>query len=100
MDPTVVSLAMLLAVVVSTWLVRSLPLLLPLPLIQVGLGALIGLTATYRVSLAPDVFFLLFLPPLLFLDAWRIPRDALFWEGSWASQPNIWGPVVWPGRPP
>jgi CPA1 family monovalent cation:H+ antiporter len=81
MDATVVALAMLLAVVMSGWLVRSVPRLLPLPLIQIGLGALIGLTATYRVSLAPDVFFLLFLPPVLFLDAWRIPRDALFREG-------------------
>jgi monovalent cation/hydrogen antiporter len=81
MDATVVGLAMLLAVVMSGWPVRSVPRPLLLPLIQIGLGALIGLTATYRVSLAPDVFFLLFLPPVLFLDAWRIPRDALFREG-------------------
>lgn len=81
MDATLVALAMLLAVVVSGWLARCLPALFPLPLIQIGLGAIIGVTATYRVSLAPDVFFLLFLPPLLFNDAWRIPRDALFREG-------------------
>jgi CPA1 family monovalent cation:H+ antiporter len=81
MDSTVVALAMLLAVIVSSWLARGLPPLLPLPLIQVGLGSVIGMMATYRVSLMPDLFFLLFLPPLLFVDAWRIPRDALLREG-------------------
>lgn len=30
------------------------------------------------VDLKPDVFFLLFLPPLLFVDGWRIPKEALF----------------------
>src|ERR1700688_879623 len=28
--------------------------------------------------LKPDIFFLLFLPPLLFLDGWRIPKEGLF----------------------
>lgn len=81
MDFIIISLVMLLAVIASSWVARILPSLLPLPLIQIGLGALIGLTATYRVTLAPDVFFLLFLPPLLFVDAWRSPRDALLQEG-------------------
>src|SRR5690606_21643039 len=30
------------------------------------------------VELDPHLFFLLFLPPLLFLDGWRIPKDELF----------------------
>src|ERR1700722_8062385 len=81
MDSIIISLVMLLAVIASSWVARIVPLLLPLPLIQIGLGALIGLTATYRVTLASDVFFLLFLPPLLFVDAWRSPRDALLQEG-------------------
>jgi CPA1 family monovalent cation:H+ antiporter len=29
------------------------------------------------VRLDPDIFFLLFLPPLLFLDGWRIPKEGL-----------------------
>ncbi|MFX4416410.1 cation:proton antiporter, partial [Acinetobacter baumannii] len=28
--------------------------------------------------LHPEIFFLLFLPPLLFLDGWRMPREDLF----------------------
>ncbi len=29
-------------------------------------------------SCSRDIFFLLFLPPLLFLDGWRIPKEGLF----------------------
>jgi CPA1 family monovalent cation:H+ antiporter len=32
------------------------------------------------VALDPEVFFLLFLPPLLFLDGWRIPKEGLWRE--------------------
>jgi CPA1 family monovalent cation:H+ antiporter len=72
------SLFLLLAVVVSSWIARALPLPLPLPLVQIGLGALIASTTSSRVALDPEVFFLLFLPPLLFLDGWRIPKEGLF----------------------
>jgi len=34
------------------------------------------------VTLDPEIFFLLFLPPLLFLDGWRIPREELFKDGK------------------
>lgn len=50
---------------------------LPLPLVQVGLGAAIALSVVPTVELQPELFFLLFLPPLLFLDGWRIPKDDL-----------------------
>jgi Na+/H+ antiporter len=59
-----------------------LPLPLPRPLFQIALGALIGLGADWRVTLDPEIFFLLFLPPLLFLDGWRIPREELFKDGK------------------
>ena len=71
-------LLMLLAVVVSDSIVRVLPLPVPLPLVQIGLGAAIASVAKVRVELDPDIFFLLFLPPLLFLDGWRIPKEGLF----------------------
>lgn len=71
-------LLMLLAVVVSDSIVRVLPLPVPLPLVQIGLGAAIASVASIRVELDPDIFFLLFLPPLLFLDGWRIPKEGLF----------------------
>lgn len=70
-------LAMLLAVVASGYLVRVLPFSLPLPLVQIALGAAIASVSGRGVTLQPDVFFLLFLPPLLFLDGWSIPKSGL-----------------------
>lgn len=71
-------LVLVLAVVVSALLSRILPLAIPRPLVQIALGALIGLVAHLRVELDPEIFFLLFLPPLLFLDGWRIPKEELY----------------------
>lgn len=70
-------LSMLLAVVASGYLVRALPFSVPLPLVQIALGALIAGISSHGVVLDPEIFFLLFLPPLLFLDGWRIPKDGL-----------------------
>ena len=77
MDSVEVVLAMLLAVVASAYLVRAVSLPLPLPLLQIALGALIAAMSNHGVTLDPAVFFLLFLPPLLFLDGWRMPNDHL-----------------------
>jgi Na+/H+ antiporter len=73
-----VALFLLLAVVVGGALARMSPVALPLPLVQIALGACIGSVANLGVELKPDIFFLLFLPPLLFLDGWRIPNEGLF----------------------
>jgi Na+/H+ antiporter len=70
-------LVLLLAVVVSEFLSRMLRLPIPRPLLQIALGGAIGLIADVRVTLNPEIFFLLFLPPLLFLDGWRIPKEEL-----------------------
>jgi CPA1 family monovalent cation:H+ antiporter len=70
-------LAMLAAVIVSGILVRVLPLAVPTPLVQIGLGAVIAAFSDNPVPLEPEIFFLLFLPPLLFLDGWRIPKEGL-----------------------
>jgi len=75
-------LTLLFAVVVSGILARLLPLPIPRPLVQIALGAAVGLVADWRVTLDPEIFFLLFLPPLLFLDGWRIPREDLFKDRS------------------
>lgn len=73
-----VVLSMLVAVVASGILVRLMPITLPTPLIQIALGAVIAAVPSLPdVHLDPDVFFLLFLPPLLFLDGWRIPKEGL-----------------------
>lgn len=63
---------------ISSFLARLLPRNVPLPLLQIGLGAIIALVTGQRVELNPEIFFLLFLPPLLFLDGWRIPKIGLF----------------------
>lgn len=75
-------LFLLLAVVVSGAVSRMLPISVPTPLVQILLGAGIGLSTSYRVELDPELFLLLFLPPLLFLDGWRIPKDELLKDVS------------------
>ncbi|QWT16622.1 Na+/H+ antiporter [Sphingobium xenophagum] len=82
METITIVLLLLLAVILSGILSRLLPLPLPRPLFQIALGAVIGLAADLRVTLDPEIFFLLFLPPLLFLDGWRIPREELFKDGK------------------
>ncbi|APO95256.1 Na+/H+ antiporter [Xanthomonas vesicatoria] len=73
-----VVLAMLLAVAASGYLIRILPFSLPLPLVQIALGAVVSGVFDAGHELEPELFFLLFLPPLLFLDGWRIPKQGLF----------------------
>ncbi len=70
-------LILLLGVVISGSLTRALPIPVPLPLVQIALGFAIAAVADLGVELKPDIFFLLFLPPLLFLDGWRIPKEGL-----------------------
>lgn len=76
MSPVVTILFLLAAVVVSGSLARLTRL--PLPIVQIVLGAAIAVSVVPTVELEPELFFLLFLPPLLFLDGWRIPKDDLF----------------------
>jgi CPA1 family monovalent cation:H+ antiporter len=75
-------LFLLLAVVVSGAISRMLPISIPTPLVQILLGAIIGLSTSHRVDLNPELFLFLFLPPLLFLDGWRIPKDELLKDVS------------------
>lgn len=78
METITTALVLLLAVVVSGILPRVLPLPIPRPLFQIALGGALGLFANLRVTLDPEIFFLLFLPPLLFLDGWRVPREEIY----------------------
>ncbi len=75
MDLVLTILALLAAVIAAGVLEKALRLPVPRPLVQIGVGAAIGAVGGLAVPLDPDVFFLLFLPPLLFLDGWRIPRE-------------------------
>lgn len=77
MEAIGVVLSMLAAVVISGVVARAIPFAVPTPLIQIALGAAIAAASGQEVPLNPQVFFLLFLPPLLFLDGWRIPKEGL-----------------------
>ncbi|MFC0709287.1 Na+/H+ antiporter [Azorhizophilus paspali] len=53
---------------------------IPLPLIQIAIGALLALPGFgLHVRLDPELFLLLFIPPLLFVDGWRMPKGE-FWR--------------------
>lgn len=69
-------LLLLLAVILSGWVARITRM--PLPLVQIALGAGVVMVTGQSVDLEPEIFFLLFLPPLLFVDGWRIPKTALY----------------------
>ena len=74
MDLVITILVLLLVVALSGAVVRILPFRLPLPLVQIALGALLASLFGMRVQFDPELFFLLFIPPLLFADGWRIPK--------------------------
>ncbi|GGC40911.1 Na+/H+ antiporter [Asaia siamensis] len=65
-------LFLLVLAAASSLLIRLVKNAIPLPLIQIVLGigaALLGV----KIGLRPDLFMLVFLPPLLFADAFRMP---------------------------
>ncbi|NHC60723.1 Na+/H+ antiporter [Paenalcaligenes suwonensis] len=70
-------LTIFIAVLISGAILRVLPIPFPLPLIQIMLGMFISGVFNEGITLNPDIFFFLFLPPLLFMDGWRIPKDNL-----------------------
>ncbi|MGI4901940.1 MAG: cation:proton antiporter, partial [Janthinobacterium lividum] len=72
-------LILLVAVSASGILVRLLPFPLPLPLVQIAAGALLALPLfKLHFSFDPELFLLLFIPPLLFADGWRTPKREFF----------------------
>ncbi|QWT19174.1 Na+/H+ antiporter [Bacillus sp. NP157] len=78
MSIVITILVLLLVVSLSGAVVRLLPVRLPLPVVQIVLGALLARPFGVHVEFDPDLFFLLFIPPLLFADGWRIPKRELF----------------------
>lgn len=77
MDILSTILVLLAGVVATHWVARALGGRIALPLVQVAAGAAIGMTTDFGVRLQPELFFVLFLPPLLFLDGWRVPKRVL-----------------------
>lgn len=67
-------LALIAAVIVSQPLAR-LTRIVPLPIVQIGLGAALAWpTAGISVAFEPELFLLLFIAPLLYADAWQAPK--------------------------
>ncbi|TCW81405.1 Na+/H+ antiporter [Burkholderia sp. SRS-46] len=72
-------LILLLTVALSGAITRALPLRLPLPLMQIAFGAILAWPKfNLHVTFDPEIFMLLFIPPLLFADGWRIPKRELY----------------------
>ncbi|AXL52523.1 sodium:proton antiporter [Paraburkholderia caffeinilytica] len=79
MDIVFTVLILLLAVAASGVVIRMLPVALPLPLVQIAIGSLLAWPRLgLHVSFDPEIFMMLFIPPLLFADGWRIPKRELF----------------------
>jgi monovalent cation/hydrogen antiporter len=71
-----ITLGLLLAVAAVAAIGKWIPL--PLPLLFVIGGIMLSYLPGFRnVSIEPEVFFLLFIPPLLFADGWLIPKRDL-----------------------
>ncbi len=67
-------LILILVVSLSGIVTRMLPFQIPLPLIQIALGALIAWPAFgLHVEFNPELFLVLFIPPLLFADGRKTP---------------------------
>lgn len=78
MQTVTLILVLVLTVVLCGFIARSRWVRVPLPLIQIAGGTALASLAGIQLPLDPDIFFLLFIPPLLFLDGWRIPKGAFF----------------------
>ncbi|KFI79004.1 sodium:proton antiporter [Bifidobacterium mongoliense DSM 21395] len=77
MDAFMLILAVLAAVVLSSFLSRFIPKV-STPLVQIALGAGLTLLPFYpRVALDPSLFMVLFIAPLLYLEAHDIDKSAL-----------------------
>ena len=67
-------LILVMAVVASQPLTRLFRIV-PLPIVQIALGAALAWpTAGFHPKIEPELFLLLFIAPLLFADAWEAPK--------------------------
>jgi len=75
-------LIMTLVVSLSGVITKVLPFQIPLPLIQIGIGALLAWPQFgLHVEFDPELFLLLFIPPLLFADGWKTPVNEFLSQG-------------------
>ncbi|MBQ0686564.1 Na+/H+ antiporter [Providencia rettgeri] len=75
-------LILILAVSISGVAVKVLPIRIPLPLIQITIGALLAWPQFgLHVTFDPELFMVLLIPPLLFVDGWKTPTREFFQNG-------------------
>ncbi len=76
---TFLVILVLLAIIGVSNVINHLIPFIPVPLIQIALGALVAVSPSgIHISLHPELFFVLFVAPLLFNDGKRIPREELW----------------------
>lgn len=79
-------LIMTLVVSLSGVVTRVLPFQVPLPLMQIAIGALLAWpTFGLHVEFDPELFLVLFIPPLLFADGWKTPTREFIEHGRGSS---------------
>ncbi len=75
-------LIMTLVVSLSGVATRMLPFQIPLPLMQIAIGALLAWPHFgLHVEFDPELFLVLFIPPLLFADGWKTPTNEFLNHG-------------------
>ncbi|CAM3702966.1 Na+/H+ antiporter [Cohnella lubricantis] len=82
MELFLIILGLLALIGVSHVLNRIVPAV-PIPLFQIALGAMLSIGPGIHLELEPELFFVLFIAPLLFNDGKRTPRDELWALRGW-----------------
>ncbi|MBP2000905.1 CPA1 family monovalent cation:H+ antiporter [Paenibacillus shirakamiensis] len=78
MEIFLIVLVLLAVIGLSNIVNRFLPFV-PVPVIQIGLGVIVAIVPSgIHLPLSPEVFFVLFIAPLLFNDGKNTPRDELW----------------------
>ncbi|MBW7981816.1 Na+/H+ antiporter [Enterobacillus tribolii] len=75
-------LILILVVSLSGVVTRMLPFQIPLPLMQIAIGAMLAWPHFgLHVDFDPELFLVLFIPPLLFADGWKTPTREFLHHG-------------------
>ncbi|WP_413715626.1 Na+/H+ antiporter [Serratia ureilytica] len=75
-------LILLLTVSLSGVVTRILPFQIPLPLMQIIVGAVLAWPQFgLHIDFNPELFLMLFIPPLLFVDGWKTPAQEFIHYG-------------------
>ncbi|MEK8097997.1 Na+/H+ antiporter [Morganella morganii] len=75
-------LILILVVSVSGVLTKMIPYRIPLPIIQIAMGALLAFPQFgLHVTFDPELFLVLLIPPLLFVDGWKTPTQEFMQKG-------------------